>query len=177
MNSTIKIILVLVVILIITICVIVNKIIRRKNTINRSKSVVDIHLKKRFDLIPNLIEVVKGYATYEQSTLEEIARLRNQFSETDDAEAGNKLTGYYKSMLAVVENYPDLKAQENFLQLQKTLTKIENEISAARRIYINDITRYNNVIEVFPVNILALLLGHKHYDIPEYESEDITVEF
>lgn len=155
----------------------INSIISLKNRIKRSQTGVDIHLKKRFDLIPNLVEVVKGYAKYEQSTLEEIARLRNIFQNNPDTETGNKLNEHYKRMIAVIEKYPDLKANENFLQLQKTLTKVESEISAARRIYVNDITRYNTKIQSFPTNVLASIMGYTSYELPQYESEEVIIKF
>lgn len=177
MDKEMYIVIAIIVIVVIVIISNINKIISLKNKVSRGKSVVDVHLKKRYDLIPNLVEVVKGYANYEQKTLEEIARLRNAFKDTSSEEAGSKLNEYYRSILAIVESYPNLKAQENFLQLQKTLVKVENEISAARRIYINDITRYNSLIEIFPMNIFAHMFGYKKIDIPNYESEDIKVKF
>lgn len=172
-----KFVFIIVIILAIIIISSANKIIHLKNRVKRSQTGVDIHLKKRFDLIPNLVEVVKGYAKYEQATLEEIAKLRSSFQSTNDAEAGKKLNEHYKQMLAIVEKYPDLRAGENFLQLQKILTKVESEISAARRIYVNDITRYNTQIQTFPTNILAKLLGHKPFELPKYDSEEVIIKF
>lgn len=171
------IIITILVIIVLLIMSTINSIIRLKNRIKRSQTGVDIHLKKRFDLIPNLVEVVKGYAKYEQSTLEEIARLRSIFQNNPDTETGNKLNEHYKQMIAVIERYPDLKASENFLQLQKTLTKVESEISAARRIYVNDITRYNTKIQSFPTNVLASIMGYKPYELPRYESEEVNIKF
>ncbi|MBE6154573.1 MAG: LemA family protein [Firmicutes bacterium] len=155
----------------------INSFVYLKKRIDRSKSLIDVYLKKRFDLIPNLVETVKGYTKYEKKTLEEITKLRENFNELKDEESGNKLNEHYKKILAVVEAYPEIKASENFLNLQKNLEKVESEISASRRIYISDITNYNTKVETFPNNILASIFKHRTIELPLYESEEIKINF
>jgi len=154
----------------------VNSIIYLKNRAKRSYSVIDVFLKKRYDLIPNLIETIKGYTKYEGETLENIVKLRGSF-ENGDKSAGDKLNNTYSKLIALTENYPELKASENFLQLQKELTKVENEIAAARRLYINDVTNYNTKIESVPHNIFALFIGAKHMELLSFVTEEIKVKF
>jgi len=155
----------------------VNNFVYLKKRVDRSKSLIDVYLKKRFDLIPNLVETVKGYTKYEKKTIAEITKLRESFNEYADEESGNKLNEHYKKIIALVEAYPEIKASENFLNLQKNLEKVESEISASRRIYISDITNYNTKIETFPSNIIASILGHKTLELPLYESEEIKINF
>ena len=154
----------------------VNSIIYLKNRAKRSYSTIDIYLKKRFDLIPNLIETVKGYANYEKSTIERITKLRNEFN-NGNKNAGKELNDTYSNLLAVAESYPDLKASENFLQLQKALTKVEDEISASRRLYINDVTNYNTKIQKLPYNILAKLFNYKPMELLSFVTEEINIKF
>lgn len=153
-----------------------NSIIYLRNRAKRSYSVIDVFLKKRFDLIPNLVETVKGYTEYEGETLENLVKLRNKF-EDGDYKAGNKLNDTYNKLIALTEDYPDLKASENFLQLQKELTKVENEIQASKRLYINDVTNYNTKIEKFPHMIFALLIGAKPMELLSFATEEVKVKF
>lgn len=153
-----------------------NSIIYLKNRAKRSYSVIDVFLKKRFDLIPNLVETVKGYTKYEGETLENLVKLRNSF-EDGDYKAGEKLNDTYNKLIALTENYPKLKASENFLQLQKELTKVENEIQAARRLYINDVTNYNTKIEKFPHMIFALIIGARPMKLLSFATEEVKVKF
>ena len=153
-----------------------NSIIYLKNRAKRSYSVIDVFLKKRFDLIPNLVETVKGYTKYEGETLENLVKLRNSF-EDGDYKAGEKLNDTYNRLIALTENYPKLKASENFLQLQKELTKVENEIQAARRLYINDVTNYNTKIEKFPHMIFALFIGARPMKLLSFATEEVKVKF
>ena len=153
-----------------------NSIIYLKNRAKRSYSVIDVFLKKRFDLIPNLVETVKGYTKYEGETLENLVKLRNNF-EDGDYKAGEKLNDTYNKLIALTENYPKLKASENFLQLQKELTKVENEIQAARRLYINDVTNYNTKIEKFPHMIFALFIGARPMKLLSFATEEVKVKF
>ncbi len=153
-----------------------NSIIYLKNRAKRSYSVIDVFLKKRFDLIPNLVETVKGYTKYEGETLENLVKLRNSF-EDGDYKAGEKLNDTYNKLIALTENYPKLKASENFLQLQKELTKVENEIQAARRLYINDVTNYNTKIEKFPHMIFALFIGARPMKLLSFATEEVKVKF
>ncbi|MBO4601186.1 MAG: LemA family protein [Bacilli bacterium] len=153
-----------------------NSIIYLKNRAKRSYSTIDVFLKKRFDLIPNLIETIKGYTKYEGETLENIVKLRNSFDD-GDYKAGEKLNNTYNKLLALTENYPKLKASENFLHLQKQLTKVENEIAASRRLYINDVTNYNTKIQKFPHMIFALFIGARPMELLSFATEEVKVKF
>lgn len=154
----------------------VNSIIYLKNRAKRSFSVIDVFLKKRYDLIPNLVETVKGYAKYEEHTLEEVAKLRTSY-DNGNIELGNKLNETYSSLIALVENYPELKASDNFLNLQKQLVKVEDEIQASRRLYVNDVTNYNTKIERIPNNIIALFIGAKRMELLSFDTEEINIKF
>ena len=120
---------------------------------------IDVELKRRFDLIPNLIETVKGYAAHEKDTLERVIAARNQglsaSTPEEAAKADNALTGALKSLFALAESYPDLKANENFMQLQEELVGTENRISMVRQSYNDSVMTYNTKIQVFPDNIIA----------------------
>ena len=169
----------LIIIIAVVLCIIfleVNSIIYLKNRAKRSYSTIDVFLKKRFDLIPNLIETVKGYTKYEGETIENIVKLRNSF-DNGDYKAGEKLNNTYNKLLALTESYPELKASENFLQLQKELTKVENEIAASRRLYINDVTNYNTKIQTMPHNIFALFIGAKPMELLSFATEEVKVKF
>lgn len=163
--------------IIIYIIVIYNKLVYYKKVVDRSGATIDVFLKKRFDLIPNLVEVVKGYSNYEKSTLENITRLRSSYNENKNKEAVSKLTEEYYRAIGIVENYPELKASHNYLKLQESLEKVESELQAARRIYNIDITRYNNLVEKFPSNILASMFGYKTIEYPIYKFDDVKVNF
>ena len=179
MNKTVIYILIgiILIILLSTIISIINRIKYLHKNVERSKCTIDVYLKKRFDLIPNLVEVVKGYMNYEKGTLDEITKLRNSYNERIDVNSGTKLNEHFKKLIATVESYPEIKAGENFLQLQKTLTKVESEIEATRRIFISDITRYNTYIESFPKSIFAKLTGYKKIDLPKFEFEEVNIKF
>ena len=120
-----------------------------------------MYLTQRFDLIPNLVTCVKEYAKYEEKIFEEITELRTEYLKTKELSNGEKLEKELNDVILTVENYPELKANEQFLNLQKNLTKMENQIQAARRIYNNEVEKYNNVINIFPNTILAKLLKFK----------------
>lgn len=158
--------------LIIIIIGIYNSIIQLKHNVDKSESGIDVYLQQRFDLIPNLVEVTKTYMNYESDILEKIARLRTAYKQNKDVDASNELNNQYKTIMAVVENYPDLKANEQFLKLQKSLVKIESQLQAARRIYNNDVTKYNTKISTFPNNLIANLFGFKERNLFVLEGED-----
>ena len=162
-----------IVVLIIIFILLYNQLIREKNQINNAFSTVDVILKKRYDLIPNLVETVKGYAEYEQNVFENIAMLRNRAINSIDRDEIVKLdrgiSNGIGELLLIAENYPNLKASENFLKLQTSLEKIENELSAARRTYNAAVTEYNISLESFPTNIIASLFKME-------KSELFTVE-
>lgn len=153
-----------------------NRMIKNRKKAIQSQSGIDVYLQQRFDLIPNLIEVVKGYKNYEQDILENITKLRSEFYETKNMETANQLTKEYNSIMAVIENYPDLKASEQFLKLQKTLMKVESQLQAARRIYNNDVTTYNTQISTFPNNIIAKIFNFKEMELFELEGEKENIK-
>ncbi len=176
MDIIVIIALIVVAIIVIAIVSTYNVLVEKEKKIERNNSLVDVYLKKRFDLIPNLVETVKGYTKYEGETLENLVKLRNSF-EDGDYKAGEKLNDTYNKLIALTENYPKLKASENFLQLQKELTKVENEIQAARRLYINDVTNYNTKIEKFPHMIFALFIGARPMKLLSFATEEVKVKF
>jgi LemA protein len=140
-----------------------NGLIRRRNQIENAWSQIDVQLKRRLDLIPNLVETVKGYAAHERETLDRVIRARNSAMQAPDtphaqAEADNMLTGALKSVFALGEAYPDLKANQNFLQLQEELTATEGRVAYARQFYNDSVLDYNNKLEQFPTMYFARLL-------------------
>lgn len=167
-----KVVVIIIVVLIIGVIWIYNSIINLRKNIDRSKSGIDVYLQQRFDLIPNLIEVTKSYAKYEEELLAKIADLRKTYKETFDFETGNKLNYEFNNIMAVAENYPELKANEQFLNLQKALIKIESQLQAVRRIYNNDVTKYNTRITTVPSNIIASIFNFKEMELFVLEGED-----
>ena len=165
---------IILVILVIFVIVEYNMMVKLKKQMNNSYSVIDVYLQKRFDLIPNLVEVTKGYANYEKDILSKITEYRTSYNQNKDKESLNKLNDEYNNLMLVVENYPDLKASEQFLQLQKSLSKVESELQAARRIYNTDTTKYNTKLSVFPSNIIANIFGFKEGEL--FELEDRAVQ-
>lgn len=171
-------ILIFLIAIIIIIIGIYNNIIRLKKHTEKSESGIDVYLQQRFDLIPNLVEVTKTYMNYESDILEKIARLRTAYNENKDINATKELNNQYKTIMAVVENYPDLKANEQFLKLQKSLVKIESQLQAARRIYNNDVTKYNTKISIFPSNIIANMFGFKEKELFTLDGEEkVEIKF
>lgn len=162
-----------------------NSIIQLRNYRDQAFADVDVLLKMRFDLIPNLIEIVKWYVTHEQTTLENVTKARTQFlqagNNTDKMHADNMLTDTLKSLFAVSEDYPDLKANQNFLELQSELWDVENKISAWRRFFNNATQEYNTYIEMFPTNLVAKIFGFQKQDMfsvskPE-QRENVKISF
>ena len=146
---------------------------------------MDVSLKKRYDLIPNFVETVKGYAKHEQDTLQAVINARNMAMNANSPEQkianDNALSGTLKSLFALTESYPDLKANQNFLSLQNQLSRIEEEIAGSRRYYNGVVNKYNTKTEMFPGNILASLFGFKRkplYEVnSEAERENVKVSF
>jgi len=175
MNYLIWIILVLA-LLLIWLIFIFNKLIRLKNRAKEAWSDIEVQLKRRHNLIPNLVETVKGYAAHEREVLEKVteARTRAMSAQTlkEKGEAENMLTQTLKSLFAVAENYPDLKASQNFLELQRELRDTEDKIQAARRFYNANVRDLNIAIESFPSNIVAKLFGFKKMDLFEIEEAE-----
>ena len=164
--------------------IIYNSLVRLRNQAENSWAQIDVQLKRRFDLIPNLIETVKGYAKHEKGVLEEVTKARTAFmsaeSVKDKAKAENMLQGTLKTLFAVSENYPQLKANENFLQLQEELSGTESKIAYARQLYNDMVMELNNKIQTFPSSLLAKRFGFKEkeaYPVPEEERKNIKVQF
>lgn len=161
-----------------------NGLIRLKNKCNEAFSDIDTQLKRRYDLIPNLVETVKGYASHEAKTLESVTTARTQAMQAKDLKekeaAENMISGALKTIFALAENYPDLKANQNFLDLQKTLTEIEEHIQLSRRYYNATVRDFNTKIEVFPNNLIAGPLGFKQREFfmaAEEEKGNVKVDF
>jgi LemA protein len=161
-----------------------NGLIRLKVLVDEAWSGIDVQLKRRYDLIPNLVETVKGYAKHEKETFEKIAELRSAAMKAqgvaDKSKIENQLTSTLKTLFAVAENYPELKANENFLELQTTLNQIEDEIQGARRYYNGAVRDFNTKIMVFPNSLIAGMLGFKareFFEAQEGERENVKVDF
>jgi LemA protein len=159
------IIIVIVALLILFFIVQYNGLVRLRNRIDNAWSQIDVQLKRRHDLIPNLIETVKGYAAHEQGTFEKVVQARNAAigaqGPEQAAQAENVLTGALRQVFALAENYPDLKANQNFLSLQEELTSTEDRISYARQFYNDSVLKYDNKLETFPSNTIAGMVGFK----------------
>jgi LemA protein len=159
------IIVVIVVLLLLFFVALYNGLVRLRNRVDNSWSQIDVQLKRRHDLIPNLIETVKGYAAHEQGTFEKVVQARNAAMSAqgpqESAQAENVLTGALKSIFALAEAYPDLKANQNFLSLQEELTSTEDRISYARQFYNDSVLKYDNKLETFPANTVAGMFGFK----------------
>ena len=178
MDTIILIVLVIVVFLIALIIAKYNKIIKLQNKVKSSESGIDVYLNQRFDLIPNLVECVKGYTKYEKELLESIVKQRTSYSQNRNLKKASELNNNLNRIIAVAENYPELKANEQFLNLQNNLVKIESQLQAARRIYNLDVQRYNSTIQTIPTNIVASIFGFKERDffqIEEYKKENIRI--
>lgn len=163
-----------------------NSLVRARNEVKNAWSQIDVQLNRRHDLIPNLVETVKGYMTHERETLEAVTRARQQAVEVtgsleDKARVENALSQTLRSLFAVAEQYPDLKANQNFLALQEELTSTENRISFARQYYNDSVMRYNNRVETFPTNIIANMFNFKQSEFFEVEDasvrENVKVQF
>ncbi len=146
-----------------------NRFVTLKNRVKEAWSDIEVQMKRRYDLIPNLVEIVKGYAAHEKNTLEAVIQARNmamtsQGSIEDKAKAENMLSGTLKSLFALSENYPNLKANENFLELQRELTDTENKIQASRRFYNSNVLAMNTKLEMFPSNIIGKMFGFEKQD-------------
>ena len=169
-------IVVIIVLLLLAAMLFYNGLVRTRNRVDNAWSQIDVQLKRRYDLIPNLVETVKGYAAHERQTLEAVTAARSNAMNAQQAgnlqqqaQAENALSGALKSLFAVAEAYPDLKANQNFLQLQEELTSTEDRIAYARQFYNDSVLNYNNKIQVFPRNVLA---GMFNFEKREYFEGD-----
>ena len=144
----------------------------------QSRSSIDVYLNQRFELIPNLVECVKGYTKHEQGIIEKIMEERNAYKNDNSFELANKINTHFNNLLALQESYPDLKASEQFLNLQQALEKIESQLQAARRLYNGDVTIYNTKITTFPGNFVGALMQVKEemlFEVEEYKKENIDI--
>lgn len=176
-----EIIFIIFILIIIFIVIEYNQFTMLRNKVKHSNSSIDVYLNQRFDLIPNLVECVKGYAKYEESVYSNIAKLRSEYSneKSKNLKKASELNSKCNSLLAVGENNPNLQASEQFVGLQKTLEKMESQLQAARRVYNGDVTLYNTAISTFPSNIFALIFGFKQedlFEIEEYKKENINID-
>jgi len=154
-----------------------NSLIGKKNQVLNVFGTIDALLKKRYDLIPNLVSTVKGYMQHERTLLTQITEMRakamaDRTSDDEKVELDSQVTKALGRMFVAVENYPDLKASDNFLHLQRTMAEVEEQISAARRAYNAAVTDYNNSVEMFPTNIVASMMNYrrrKFFEIPKEE--------
>lgn len=161
-----------------------NSLVKLRVLVDEAWSGIDVQLKRRYDLIPNLVETVKGYAKHEKGTFEEVTKLRNMAMKADSPEAKakleNQLTNTLKTIFALAENYPELKANQNFLDLQNQLSEIEDQIQSSRRYYNGAVRELNTKIQVFPTNLMAGMLGFKEREFFEAEEEareNVKVDF
>ena len=164
-----------VIFLVLYVIFIYNGLVRLKNRVEEAWSDIDVQLKRRYDLIPNLINTVKGYAAHESGLFQKVTEARTRAMQAgnagEKAEAENMLTGTLKSLFAVAENYPDLKANTNFLELQRELSDTENKIQAARRFYNGNVMELNTKIDMFPSNIIANMFNFVKREFFELEEE------
>lgn len=175
---------IIVLVAIVIVVLIYNSLIQTRNRTDNAWSQIDVQLKKRANLVPNLVETVKGYVKHERETLESVTKARTAFMNAgnikEQAEATNMLTGALKSLFAVSENYPDLKANKNFLLLQEELSGIESKIAFARQFYNDSVLRLNNQVQSFPSNIIANMFGFKvreYFEVEEISRKPVAVKF
>ena len=179
------IILAIVVLIIFAIIGMYNSLVQAKIKVDNAWSQIDVQLQRRFDLIPNFVETVKGYMTHESETFEKIAALRTSWANTNNvsekATLDNELSNTLKSIMAIAESYPELKANQNFSELSEELRNTENKISFSRQFYNDTVTMYNTKLEVFPSNIIAGIFKFTPRDLFEAESaearKNIKVDF
>ncbi len=184
MDTVLLIILGVIVVAIIWMIGVYNGLIRLRNRTDEAWSDIDVQLKRRYDLIPNLVETVKGYAKHEKELFEDVTKARSSAMQAQGPEAKGKaenmLSSTLKSLFAVSENYPELKANENFAKLQDELSDTENKIQAARRFYNGNVRDFNTKIQVFPNNTIAGMMKFKKYDFfeaEEGEKKNVEVKF
>ncbi|CAN5653788.1 MAG: LemA family protein [Ilumatobacteraceae bacterium] len=185
MRIVLIIIAVVVVLLVIYLIAAYNGLIRRRNQIENAWSQIDVQLKRRLDLIPNLVETVKGYAAHERETLDAVIRARNSAISAPDtpeaqAQADNQLSGALRQVFALGEAYPDLKANQNFLALQEELTATEGRVAYARQYYNDSVLDYNNKLQQFPTNFFAQRAKferREYFEADEAARTAPTVEF
>ena len=174
------IVIILVVVLVLVVIALYNGLVRSRNQVDNAWSQIDVQLKRRIDLIPNLVETVKGYAAHERETLEAVISARNAAMAAPDtpkeqAAADGILTGALRQLFALSEAYPDLKANQNFLALQEELTATEGRVAYARQFYNDSVLDYNNKLDQFPTVVLAKMFNFERRDYFEAEDDARTV--
>ncbi len=182
--SPLLIIIVVVVVLGLIVMSMYNGLIRKKNEVVNAFGGMDVQLKKRYDLIPNLISTVKQYMTHERELLTKVTELRTKalnadLSDESKVDLDNQITHAMKGIMVAVENYPDLKANQNFLNLQRTMNEVESQISASRRAYNAAVTDFNNGVQMFPSSIIAgmmKLVPKKVFEIPDVERQNVNAK-
>lgn len=170
------IILIILAVIIIAFIALYNSLVTMRLRVKNAWSQIDVQLQRRFDLIPNLVETVKGYMTHEADVLTKVTDLRSSWSDAktvdEKAKLDNELSDTLKTIMAVAENYPDLKANQNFSELQTELTNTENKISYSRQFYNDTVTRYNTKLEVFPSNIIASMFHFTAETLFEVDNQE-----
>ena len=173
---------IIILVLFVFVIVAYNKCIKLRNYVREAFSTMDVYMKKRWDLIPNLVEIVKGYAKHEKGVLEQITKLRNSeystMSNHQKLQTNSELAQVLTKFMAVVENYPNLKADQHFLQLSRDLSSIETDIANSRKYYNGTVRLLNNFLEMFPTNIIGFIFGikkEKMFDISETERQNVEV--
>ena len=177
--------LVIIVLLVVWIISIYNGLIKSRQKVDNAWSQIDVQLQRRFDLIPNLVDTVKGYMAHESSVLEKVTELRTSWANAktvaEKMEISNQLSDTLKTIMAVSENYPDLKANQNFMSLQEELTNTENKISYSRQFYNDTVTRYNTMLETFPSNLVASMFHFEAEKLFEVDNpsarQNVKVDF
>lgn len=168
--------LIVIVVLVVLIIALYNGLVVARQKVRNAWSQIDVQLQRRFDLIPNLVESVKGYMTHEKEVLSKVTELRTSWASAssvgEKAKLDNELSGALKTIMAVSENYPDLKANQNFSELQEELRATENKISFSRQFYNDSVTAYNTKLEVVPTNIIASMFNFKPEELFKAESDE-----
>jgi LemA protein len=186
MDSVVIVIIVSAVLLLVGLFVIIvyNSLVKLRNSVKDHWSQIDVQLKRRFDLIPNVVETVKAYAEHEEEALKEVVEARNLYAKSNTHEeainADLKLNEYVPRLFALAESYPELKSNENFVHLQKELAETEDKIAYARQFYSDSVLKYNNKIQMFPSNIVAGMFGFKEekfFEATAVERENVKVSF
>ena len=182
---TLGIILAIVAIIVIAFIAIYNKLVTARQRVKNGWGQIDVQLQRRFDLIPDLVDTVKGYMAHESSVLEKVTELRTSWANAktvaEKMEISNQLSDTLKTIMAVSENYPDLKANQNFMSLQEELTNTENKISYSRQFYNDTVTRYNTMLETFPSNLVASMFHFEAEKLFEVDNpsarQNVKVDF
>lgn len=170
-------------VLVVIAIVMYNSLVGKKNAVENAFGSIDVMCKKRYDLIPNLVATVKQYAAHEAGTLEKVTALRNQaaagnLSPDETVQLNNQLSHVLSGLMVQVEAYPELKANDNFMQLQRALNEIEEQLSASRRAYNAAVTDFNNAVEMFPTNIMAGMMRYTRrqlFEVEEVERKNVDV--